>query len=356
MILQLNWQLNGGTGWGICGVELAKAFLRAGHRVQLGQPPKGDGLAPWDVQILRPLLTQPRETPDVVFHAFGNDLQPEPPEGAVGLVFLEDTHISPEGVARGKKCRSLVAGSSWCRDVLQSHGLAAGVFVQGVDHALFCPGPSPNVLEGRHPVVFSGGKLEYRKGQDIVVAAFREFLRSEPDAILLTAWHNAWPHTVAGIDAAGHVTGLPKSTAPLDLTIWLAANGIPARNHVEIGPVPHHCMPYYLRLADVAVFPNRCEGGTNLVAMEAMACGIPTVQSRATGHLDIPTQCWAITGGTSKPVAPYRETTGWHEADPSSLANCLVERCQWASVGYYPAADMRRFTWDACAAQILSAL
>jgi hypothetical protein len=32
-----------------------------------------------------------------------------------------------------------------------------------------------------------------------------------------------------------------------------------------------------LRDVDLAVFPNRCEGGTNLVAMECLAAGVPTV-------------------------------------------------------------------------------
>ena len=46
-------------------------------------------------------------------------------------------------------------------------------------------------------------------------------------------------------------------------------------------------MPDVLRRADVALFPNRCEGGTNLVAMEAAAVGVPVVLSANTGHLDV---------------------------------------------------------------------
>ena len=46
-------------------------------------------------------------------------------------------------------------------------------------------------------------------------------------------------------------------------------------------------MPQILREMDVAVFPNRGEGGTNLVAMECMACGTPVILSANTGHLDL---------------------------------------------------------------------
>ena len=33
----------------------------------------------------------------------------------------------------------------------------------------------------------------------------------------------------------------------------------------------------HLITADVAVFASRCEGGTNLMAMETLACGVPTL-------------------------------------------------------------------------------
>ena len=41
------------------------------------------------------------------------------------------------------------------------------------------------------------------------------------------------------------------------------------------------------RNTDVGVFPNRCEGGTNLVLMEYMACGKPVIASCTSGHRDI---------------------------------------------------------------------
>jgi glycosyltransferase involved in cell wall biosynthesis len=39
--------------------------------------------------------------------------------------------------------------------------------------------------------------------------------------------------------------------------------------------------------ADIAVFPNRAEGGTNLVAMECIASGIPTILNPETGQRDL---------------------------------------------------------------------
>jgi glycosyltransferase involved in cell wall biosynthesis len=56
---------------------------------------------------------------------------------------------------------------------------------------------------------------------------------------------------------------------------------------LDLGAVPNREKPSILCEMDVAVFPNRCEGGTNLVAMECMACGLPVILSRNTGHLDL---------------------------------------------------------------------
>ena len=68
---------------------------------------------------------------------------------------------------------------------------------------------------------------------------------------------------------------------------WLEVQGIPRANFVVPGILNSAQMASLLKQADLAVFPNRCEGGTNLVAMEAIACGIPTVLSANSGHLDL---------------------------------------------------------------------
>jgi len=149
--------------------------------------------------------------------------------------------------------------------------------------------------------VFSGGKLEYRKGQDVVVAAFKRFAVNHPDARLVVAWANAWPASLATLnDPSGqhpvHTTGLPLPATPstgtpqgtLQILPWLEKQGIALTQVVDLGYVRHKDMAAWaLRAADVALFPNRCEGGTNLVAMEAAAAGAPLVLSGAHGHADL---------------------------------------------------------------------
>ncbi len=42
-------------------------------------------------------------------------------------------------------------------------------------------------------MVFSGGKFELRKGQDVVIRAYRVLQDRHPDVMLVNAWFNPWP-------------------------------------------------------------------------------------------------------------------------------------------------------------------
>ena len=97
---------------------------------------------------------------------------------------------------------------------------------QGVDTALFNPEPVPRLLK-RSLVIFSGGKLENRKGQDIVIAAFRRLLRHYPDAMLIAAWGNVGHVGLKTIAASPRVQGAPERGRADAIGPWLAANGVP---------------------------------------------------------------------------------------------------------------------------------
>ena len=68
---------------------------------------------------------------------------------------------------------------------------------------------------------------------------------------------------------------------------WTVRNKINPEQVIHLDVVPNRLMPEVFREVDLAVFPNRCEAGTNLVAMEALAFGLPCLISKNTGHLDI---------------------------------------------------------------------
>lgn len=347
----LDWPVGTGTGWGVFGLNLALELSRQGDVQPLlltGTDPAA--LHPIHRHVLGLPLAQQRELQALldaagpagvrcdypVLRALGNgltrhDLSARLLSGHdVGVVFFEDTVLMPDALARGREFATIIAGSEWNGAVLRAAGLdQVQVVQQGIDPTLFHPAPRAGVF-GERFVVFSGGKLEYRKGQDIVVAAFRIFRQRHPDAVLLTAWHNAWPQTMVGVETTGRVQGRPGVDAQgrLGVTEWLVRNGIPADACVDLGPLPNYLMGPAVREADVALFPNRAEGGTNLVAMEAMACGVPAILSANTGHLDLLRPgdgAWPLARqGPVRGQCPlFRGTEGWGECDVDEVVEAL---------------------------------
>lgn len=201
----------------------------------------------------------------------------------------------------------LITVTRWNREILESVGFAdARCVMQGVDTERFRPRPPLGRL-GERFVIFSGGKLEFRKGQDIVVVAFRRFAERHPEALLVVAWQNPWPGTAQKIAESPHGTGAPPldaSSGQLNIGAWLMANDLPAGSFFDVRLLSNRAMPDLLREVHVAIFPNRAEGGTNLVAMEAMASGIPCILSANTGHLDL------IEPGNCYPLESQRPITG----------------------------------------------
>jgi glycosyltransferase involved in cell wall biosynthesis len=213
-------------------------------------------------------------------------------------------------------------------EVLKSRGLEQTVMViQGIDTTAFHPAPRAGWLAHRF-VVFSGGKLEYRKGQDLVVAAFARFHQRHPDALLMVAWHNHWPKTMAEIVTAGHVHDVPSiaATGRPEIVPWLGKYGIPADAVLDLGLVPNAQMAPLVREADVALFPNRAEGGTNLVAMELLACGVPCILSENTGHLDLTSDEHNIVLHQQTPcrgTPTFGGTEGWGESSVDEIVEAL---------------------------------
>lgn len=274
----------------------------------------------------------------VVLHSLGNHFNGSkwPGEGGVtgkrtcGVIFFEDTNLANAREICGRY-DLIVAGSTWCEEVLRAKGVGnVTTVIQGVDPSLFHPAPRSGSLDGRF-AVFSGGKLEIRKGQDLVLLAFRQFAARHPEAILVTAWHSPWALPALTLNSNPAVAPIAlDAEGRIDIAGWVAANGIDPAQFIDLGPVPNHAMARMLREMDVAVFPNRCEGGTNLVAMECMACGVPTILANNTGHKDL-----VATGGSfaldrqgSVTLAEYG-TEGWGESDVEEMVEAL--EAAWAN-------------------------
>jgi glycosyltransferase involved in cell wall biosynthesis len=378
--LGFDWEVGGSSGWGIYGFQLAlHSALQGAVRPVLLAPPDRSQLSPLVRAALRPVLHESASVqaqrggggalrvPFTVLRALANQMQAltssddiRAPRN-VGMLVFEDTHFDRPTLARTLAYDYLVTPSRWNTEVVKGYGIdTVGTSMQGVDPTIFHEAPRLGLFGGRF-AVFSGGKLEYRKGQDLVAAAFRLFHARHPDALLVTAWHNHWPGLMAEIGRAGHVEGVPEvQGGRLALREWLAANRIPPAAVVDVGVQPNIAMGAILREADVAVFPNRCEGGTNLVAMEAMACGLPTILSANTGHLDLlGGHCLALRDQrpVPGPTAMFRGTAGWGESSVEEIVEALevvyASREEAARLGREGAAFMRAQSWAASTRQFL---
>ncbi|MCA3344611.1 MAG: glycosyltransferase family 4 protein [Roseomonas sp.] len=375
----IHWGLSSLHGWGVYGLNLASAWAgdaRMEAATDYEIVPKLITLDPlqWHALAsfrsrsanLRAQLLRQKAEPitlnAVLLTALGNDLQPQPGphRGALmgrpsfGTVFFERETLGPKARESLARHAAIIAGSSWNAEVLRAHGApAVELVLQGIDPALFHPAPRRGLFPGRF-VVFSGGKLEARKGQDNVIAAWRIFAERRPDALLVAAWHNHWPDGARGIDASRRAKPLPfRADGAPDVVAWVAANGIRAEQFLDLGVVPNALVPAVLREADAALFPNRCEGGTNLVAMEAMACGVPTILSANSGHLDLLQDGAALALTDQRPIP---SVSGWRESSIEEILAALetlyTDRAKAREIGAAGAKLLAGLTWAKTAAEM----
>jgi glycosyltransferase involved in cell wall biosynthesis len=373
-LIAFQWHPSSYTGWGVYGLNLLLNWSQRGD-LAVGCTYKFD-IAEFDIDPLERHLLEPawqrsrRMVSDLAPHAgkpftaafpillgLSSDFAPAPAahdvqligSPSIGIVFLERAAISAEARERAKHCRLIVAGSRWNYAVMKAAGIGeVALVLQGVNPTQFHPAPRAGLFKDRF-VVFSGGKLENRKGQDLAVRAFRIFAQRHPDALLLTAWSSPFPKLSQTVNKMPGIwpIGMTPDGRP-DMQGWTFANGIPPAQTLHLGPVPNARIARILREADAALFLSRVEGGTNLAAMEAMACGLPTILSAHTGHLDL------IDGGNCVALQHQKPTDlpdsdGWSDSDVEEIVEALEtlyrDRSAAAAIGKRAADELAGLSW-----------
>jgi glycosyltransferase involved in cell wall biosynthesis len=261
--------------------------------------------------------------------------------------------LEPNAASNAACFEVVFCGSTWCLERMRDRGILNGkVLVQGVDHSVFHPTAAQERVGGELRI-FSGGKFEYRKGQDVVIAAFREILGRFPRARLVCAWHNLWPALIEGVKRSPHVV-VPEGRFESQIQLFremLLQNGIPETNFEILPLLDQAALADVMRSTDLGVFPNRCEGGTNLVLMEYMACGRPAVVTASTGHADVVAAEHAL-------MLPAHITPEfWDEPDVAEVAEAMSRLGESAALreklGAAGAEAMRTWTWERAAWTIL---
>ena len=342
----LNWPANVYYGWGIVGLNLLCHLARDPDlRALMGEPiAEADFTAVDPLRIygchqaiaetnafqphVRTAAASGNRLAIPVVDSLGNGLVSRTPFTGtltLGRCIFEDTRLV-ELDAKLAKYDSLITASRWNAALLEANcRKRVTILHEGIDPSLFHPAPKSGFLDPNRFYIFSGGKVEFRKGHDLTLLAFREFSRRHDDAMLVTLWHSPWPKLSAGFQ--GRLAAPLGLTAQglVDISRWVAANGIDPKKVVELPRTPNPQMPEILREMDCALAPSRAEACTNLLVKEAMACGIPTIVSDNTGVQDLigVDNCVALT--RQQPVRAFEAsgTDGWGESDVEEIVAAL---------------------------------
>ena len=369
----IGWRPSSVSGWGVYGQNLLCQIIEKGRTPILYLSPHLMNVSQDEANLIEPVLQKQAQLEPLlekvgllefdypVLHALRNDFNPSLADQSargtknIGITFFESTEISKEGLVRASEYDLIVTGSSWNKDILKGYGLTNVVNVfQGIDQKLFVP-RNKNLKYQDRFVIYSGGKLEFRKAQDVVSVAFREFQRRHTEALLIFAWANQWTKIMPTICQSKFTKGHPDVINGNLMLIdeWLIKNGLLEGTFVNLGMPSNRNLPDHISTADMAIFPNRCEPGTNLMAMEAMAMGLPCVIAANTGQLDLISEdrCYSLVEQTPvQPYPPYNEVRGWSEPTIEETLERMEEiyqdRAGARLRGVEAANFMSKFSWS----------
>lgn len=299
----------------------------------------------------------------VTLHCMPRNLVPLDPEAwnsiNIGYCFFEDSiEILNFTREAARRWDFIVAGSKWCEYHLRIGGVTnTCTILQGVDPAHFYPLPTPP--DDRF-VVFSGGKFELRKSQDIVIAAMKVIMERHPDVWLSCSWTNQWPFSLATMASSPFITYRHDEANFLDLPQRTAfANGLDPARVVAHPLVDNASIRNIFAASHLGLFPNRCEGGNNMVMCEYMACSRSVIASDTSGHADV------INRDIAYPLSRYRpmvvrsgdgaQCAVWEEPLLEEVIELLEQvyrrREELPEKGARAAAEMERLSWGAAARQ-----
>lgn len=273
----------------------------------------------------------------------------------LGYTFFENNRLSEMAIKNAQNFDLIATGSTWCRNVLHSYGITnTEAVLQGIDTQIFNATNHKKEYFTDKFVIFSGGKFEFRKGQDIVIAAIKKFMDKYDDVLFINSWYNLWPQTMQSIARSPFIKiSNHRGTFVEIIEAILNENGIDTNRVITLPLLPNAQMAKIYKNTDIGLFPNRCEGGTNLVLMEYMACGKATLVSYFSGHCDVASESNAFLLKNLHDVQVTSNGTTsalWQEADIdevfSQLEYAYFNRNTMLKIGTQASLDMQKITWE----------
>ncbi len=337
-------------GWGVCSKYLTKEIQ-----------------ALTDVQIFDASADAPSEFTGTIFHALqGADLKTlHQVRGKynIGYTFFEN-ELTNDSLENGKQLDLILGGSTWNKIKLIEKGFpSASLLVQGIDETLFYP--REDSRRNSLFTIFSGGKFELRKGQDLVLRAVSILQQKYSDIILVNAWYNMWVSTMTSMRESKHISFNPRGNSWFEFVTNLCTeNKLEISRVISLPLTDNKLLPDIYSKTDIGLFPNRCEGGTNLVLMEYMACGKPVIASYNSGHTDVLTERNSIRLLEQNPYhildANNNLIADWREPSLDEI----ISQLEWAYqhrqeikiIGNEAGEFMKNFTWRKSAESLLKTI
>jgi D-inositol-3-phosphate glycosyltransferase len=199
----------------------------------------------------------------------------------------------------------------------------------GVDPERFCPGPQADAraelgIEADAQVVLAVGRIEPLKGLDILIRAVAQVTDRSRLRLL--------------------IVGGDEQARPEFARLEGIADEVGVRGLVTFaGAVPHEELAAYYRAADVVAIPSFSES-FGLVAVEAMASGVPVVASRVGGLAS------TVADGRTGYLIPWRCPEPFAEKIELLLRNQQLR----SALGRAGVEAMRAYSWESVADRLVA--
>ena len=276
-----------------------------------------------------------------------------------GYTFFENELIENSFMNSGNY-NIVFGGSTWCVQKMNDYNINnTGLLIQGIDPELFHPSDRKKNTDTF--VIFSGGKFELRKSQDIVLKAAGIMQKKYKDVYLVNSWYNLWPDSIKSMKDSPFIKfDLKGRNWEEHMRNLYVDNELDYERIITLPLVPNNKMREIIYMTDIGIFPNRCEGGTNLVMMEYMACGKPVIASFTSGHKDILTDHNSYKLTSLKEFKLFNEEkliADWEEPSldevVANLEYSYINRETNLTKGENAGRHLKNYTWTNTAGQLL---
>ncbi len=272
-----------------------------------------------------------------------------------------ENELNENSVLNSEKYDKVIAASTWSYEKLITAGIKnADILIQGIDPKTFYPGKSPG--NNNLFVIYSGGKFEIRKSQDLIIKAISILQKKHKDIILINSWYNAWQQTMKSMSQSKFIKYEEKGNTWEEFMLNICkVNDLDSARVFSLPLIPNKNLREVYLTSDIGLFPNRCEGGTNLIMMEYMACGKPVIASFNTGHKDILSADNSIMLEKMKEFNLYnsdnRLMSNWEEPDLDEIIDKIEyaynNRDRLKIIGEKAAEDMKKHSWSIVAKNLI---